>query len=150
MNSVSIVSRDMEEPAWLPKAEAFAQKVLAFLELDNWDLSLLFCGDEFIASLNEEYRRKAGPTDVLSFEQGDWYEDGNKRRFLAGDVVLCLDAMLRNADDFKVTPDEELKRLIVHGILHLSGMDHEGTEPEEPMLIRQEAMLKALAEERIL
>jgi probable rRNA maturation factor len=150
MNRVSIASRDMEEPAWLPKAEAFAQKVLALLELDNWDLSLLFCGEQFMASLNEEYRHKSGPTDVLSFEQGEWYEDGNKRRFLAGDVVLCLDAMLRNADDFKVTPDEELKRLVVHGILHLSGMDHEGTEADEPMLIRQEAMLKDLAEERIL
>jgi len=150
MNKVSVSSRDMDEPDWLAKAVAFAQSVLTLLQLDNWDLSLLFCGDEFMAALNEEYRRKAGSTDVLSFEQGEWYEDGNKHRFLAGDVVLCLDALYRNADDFKVTPDEELKRLIVHGILHLSGMDHAGTEPDEPMLIRQEAMLKALAEERIL
>jgi len=150
MNRINVSFRDMDEPDWLPKAEAFAQRALKLLQLDNWDLSLLFCGDEFMASLNEEYRRKAGPTDVLSFEQGEWYDVGNKHRFLAGDVVLCLDALYRNADDFKVTPDDELKRLILHGILHLSGMDHEGTEPGEPMLIRQEAMLKDLAEERIL
>jgi probable rRNA maturation factor len=150
MNKVSIAYRDMDEPLWLPKAEALALSALALLEVEDWDLSLLFCGDGFIASLNEEYRHKAGPTDVLSFEQGEWYEDGNKHRFLAGDVVLCLDAMFRNADEFSVSPDEELKRLIVHGILHLSGMDHAGAEPDEPMLIRQEAMLKALAEERIL
>lgn len=150
MNRINVSFRDMDEPDWLPKAEAFAQRALKLLQLDNWDLSLLFCRDEFMASLNEEYRRKEGPTDVLSFEQGEWYDDGNKHRFLAGDVVLCLDALYRNADDFKVTPDDELKRLILHGILHLSGMDHEGTEPGEPMLIRQEAMLKDLAEERIL
>ena len=151
MNAVAVGCRDMPEPAWLPALAVFADRVLARLGEDAWDLSIVLCGDAFIASLNREYRHKDGPTDVLSFEQGDWYDDdGAGRRFLAGDIVISLDALARNAEDFSVPEGEELKRLVVHGILHLSGLDHDGNDPGEPMLARQEALLITLAEERIL
>lgn len=149
MNAVSVSVRDLPEPEWLGRLASFADRAIAAIGEDAWDLSVVVCGDAFIASLNEEYRHKDGPTDVLSFEQGEWYEDEGERRFLAGDIVLSLDALARNAEDFSVPAGEELKRLVVHGILHLSGMDHETNEPGEPMLVRQETLLKALAEERI-
>ena len=150
MNAVTVDFRDIDEPAWLGKAEDFALEALKLLGVDAWDLSLLFCGDSFIAALNGEYRHKEGPTDVLSFEQREWYDAGSEKRFLAGDIVISLDALGRNADDFNVSAGDELKRLIVHGILHLSGLDHVGTDPAEPMLAEQEKMLQTLAEERIL
>lgn len=152
MNRISIDVRDVPEPAWLDRLESFALRALSMAGAEDWDLSLALCGDELIASLNAEYRGKEGPTDVLSFEQGEWFDDPELggRRFLAGDIVISLAALRRNAEEFSVAEDEELKRLVIHGILHLSGLDHEGTDPSEPMLAKQEDMLKSLAEERIL
>ncbi len=150
MNTVAIDVQELTEPAWLDRAAAFAVKVMAAAALDSWDLSLLFCGQDFIAGLNKEYRGKDGPTDVLSFSLGEWYESESGRRYMAGDVVVCPPILEKNAAEFGVTEDEELRRLIIHGILHLSGLDHQTNDSTEPMLARQEALLAALAEERIL
>ncbi|MBN2874200.1 MAG: rRNA maturation RNase YbeY [Spirochaetales bacterium] len=117
--------------------------------LSDWDLSLLFCDEAFIAELNLEYRGKEGPTDVLSFGLGEWVDGENGRRYIAGDVVLCPSVMAANAADFGVSEDEELRRLVLHGILHLSGLDHETNEASEPMLMRQESLLATLSEETI-
>lgn len=149
MNAVAVDYRDMEEPAWLERAAAFAVRAMDGLELEDWDLSLYFCGEAFMAGLNAEYRGKDGPTDVLSFSLGEWRDGENGRRYIAGDVVICLGVMERNAAEYGATRDEELKRLIAHGVLHLSGMDHGTNEPDEPMLARQEALLSTLAEETI-
>lgn len=149
MNSVAIDWRDIPEPAWLDRAAAFATKVVDAACLDGWDLSILLCGEEFMAGLNREYRGKEGSTDVLSFELGDWVDGENGRRYMAGDVVLCFDVLARNAASFGVSEDEELRRLIIHGVLHLAGMDHESNSPDEPMLARQEYLLGLLAEEKI-
>ncbi len=149
MNSVAVDCRGMPEPSWLQKAAAFAVKAMDAAGAESWDLSLVFCGEEFMAGLNSEYRGKDGPTDVLSFTLGEWLEGENGRRYIAGDVVICTGVMSRNAACFGVSENEELKRLIVHGVLHLAGMDHETNGREEPMLSRQEAILSALPEDTI-
>jgi probable rRNA maturation factor len=149
MNQVSVDIQGVREPVWLDQAEKFIGRVLDYLGHDLWDLSVVFCDDAFISTLNQEYRHKEGPTDVLSFDQGEWYEGENGRRYLAGDVVLSLDTLARNALEFGVSEDEELRRLLVHGILHLSGADHGTNEAVEPMLIEQESILASLSEERI-
>jgi probable rRNA maturation factor len=149
MNQVSLAIQGVREPGWIDRAEQFILQVLDKLELDLWDLSIVLCDDAFISGLNQEYRHMEGPTDVLSFEQGEWYEGENGRRYLAGDVVLSLDTLARNAHEFGVSQDEELRRLLVHGVLHLCGRDHGTNEADEPMLIEQESILASLAEERI-
>lgn len=149
MNRVSIDWRDIDEPAWLAKAERFADKALLSLGKDNWDLSLLFCADEFIRALNRDYRNKDEATDVLSFSMADTIEEEGRTVFIAGDIVISIPTMERNAEEFGVGADEELKRLIVHGILHLSGMDHEDNSPNQPMLIEQEVLLKSFEGEKI-
>jgi len=150
MNRVSIDWRDIDEPAWLAKAERFADRALISLGKDNWDLSLLFCADEFIRALNREYRNKDETTDVLSFSMADTIEEEGRTVFIAGDIVISIPALERNAEEFGVGTDEELKRLIVHGILHLSGMDHGDNSPNQPMLIEQETLLKSFEGEKIL
>jgi probable rRNA maturation factor len=149
MNLVESACRGLQDPSWLAGAEAFALKVLDVLGLDGWDLSLLFCDEAFITDLNREYRDKDEATDVLSFALGEWYESENGRRYMAGDVVVCPAAMSRNAHAFGVSEDEETRRLIVHGILHLSGLDHATNDQGEPMLVRQEELMSGLSEERI-
>ncbi len=144
MNTVSIDWRDIEEPAWLGRAESFARGALEALGKDNWVLSLLFCGDDFIRILNRDYRGKDEATDVLSFCMGDTVEEEGRSLFLAGDIVISLPALARNAVEFSVPEDEELRRLIVHGILHLSGLDHGDNDPTQPMLLEQERLLSSI------
>lgn len=140
----------MRSPAWLDAVEPFARKILARLDIEGWELSFLFCGDDFIRKLNLQYRDIDAPTDVLSFEQGDEYiDDDDATWFNAGDVVISIPALGRNAVDFDVTRDEELKRLIIHGILHLDGMDHADNSPEQEMLQFQEHLLAGFAAETV-
>ncbi len=150
MNEVSIECRDIGEPPWRPSAEAFALKTMERLGLRDWSLSVLLCGDEFIQRLNNEYRGKDEATDVLSFSMGATLEAEGRKRYIAGDIVISVPAMERNAAEFGVEADEELKRLFVHGILHLSGRDHENNDDTQPMLVEQESILTALQGEHIL
>jgi len=65
-------------------------------------------------------------------------------------MAVSLETMTANAAYFNVTPDEELKRLLIHGVLHLDGMDHKTNGPAEPMLRLQEEILADLAGENII
>ena len=122
----------------------FMLKVLDVLGKDKWEISLLFTGDAFIQKLNKEYRGKDEPTDVLSFAQLDNKEAFPSKggRFYAGDIVISMETLAKNASYFGTSMNEELKRLLVHGILHLSGLDHENNNPDQPMLVKQENILK--------
>jgi probable rRNA maturation factor len=146
MNEVEISVEGIGTPPWLEKAREFALAVLSRQGKSGWDLSILICDDAFIRGLNRQYRDRDEGTDVLSFEQGDSYKgpDGDER-FLAGDIVISLDALARNAEEFGISRDEELRRLITHGILHLSGMDHEDNDPARAMLVLQEEILRGIA-----
>jgi probable rRNA maturation factor len=151
MNIVEAGFRDMTEPPWLESAEAFALEVLTRLEKQGWELSLLFCRDSFITELNRSYRSKDEPTDVLSFAQGETYiDESGTSRYLAGDIIISLETLERHSEAFAVSPDEELRRLITHGILHLAGQDHEDNDPSRPMLLFQETLMEALRDKRIL
>ena len=142
MNTIAITWQDIPEPKWGAQILPFLETVLTQLEYTNWDLSVVFCRDAFIHELNKTYRQIDSPTDVLSFEQGDEYDDEDGTlRFNAGDIVISLDSLRSNAETFNVAMNEELKRLLIHGILHLSGMDHSDNDPQQEMLQLQEKIL---------
>jgi probable rRNA maturation factor len=69
---------------------------------------------------------------------------------LPGDIVISLESLAENSGYFHVSQDEELRRLLIHGILHLDGYDHDTNEGTEPMLQLQERLLAELAGEYIL
>ena len=140
MNRVFFRAEALPLPPWTKKAGDFVKKVLKTLKFTNWEVSVLFCDNKYIKSLNAQYRNKDEPTDVLSFNLGE-IVDG---RYLAGDIVVSLEAVNENARFFKVSEDEELRRLLVHGILHLSGEDHATNKAEESMLKTQEEILARL------
>ena len=150
MNRVLFRAEELPLPLWTNEARAYVRKVLAVLGLDNWELSVLFCNNRYIKTLNAQYRNRDEPTDVLSFSLGE--EPGRAGAagtetgpYLAGDIVISLDALKENAQFFEVPEEEELRRLLVHGILHLAGEDHASNEAEEPMLKKQEEILRTLA-----
>jgi probable rRNA maturation factor len=126
-------------------AEDFAAQVLKFLEIDDWELSLLYCDDAFIQTLNREFRKKDYPTDVLSFAAEEDLRN-EKGQLVAGDIIISLQAVTRNCEEFDEEFTKEVKRLIIHGILHLAGHDHESNDENEPMLKYQEEILEKLGE----
>ena len=101
-----------------------AQRVLRALDLGASELSLSLLDDEAMARLNERYRGKRGPTDVLSFSlmEGAYNE---LRGGMLGDVIVSLDTAARQAKRGRRSLDEEVLRLVIHGTLHLLGHDHQ-------------------------
>ena len=146
MNSIRIRAEDIPLPAWSKRAAAFCKKTLRKLSLDNYELSVVFCSNGFISELNRRFRAKDEPTDILSFSQDEGGSfpghGGGEEAELIGDMVISLDKLAANSRDFAVSEHEELKRLLVHGILHLAGENHEGCNPEQPMLVWQEEILR--------
>ena len=150
-NRIAVDSEEgMQVPSWIEKVSPFMEKVLDRLDIVNWVLSVLFCTDAFIAKLNSQYRNIDGPTDVLSFEQGDEYiDDSDVTWFNAGDIVISLETLDKNCEQFEVSRNDELKRLLVHGILHLDGMDHSDNSPEQDMHQFQEHMVAGHNDETV-
>ena len=114
---------------------------------ESGDFSVHFISDDEMRELNREYRGKDEPTDILTFAlcDGESFPEVEGEEKELGDIFISLDSMMRNASAFSVAEDEELRRLLVHGILHLRGMDH-GTNDfaAEPMLIEQERLMREL------
>lgn len=157
MNRIYIsMQEEVAEPDWLGNAEAFVSKVMDILKFDGEEVSILFCNDKYIQELNKAYRDIDAPTDVLSFENDEEYEDEEGIWKCAGDIAISLDTLPVNAKYFEETENDELKRLLVHGLLHLNGYDHgeehieKGVEPEGEMLVLQEKILRDLKDEKII
>ncbi len=109
------------------------------------ELSISFIDDAAIAQLNERYRGKQGPTDVLSFECDDIADactDTERVEVLTlGDIVIAPDVATRQASEFGTTFEEEISLLIVHGILHLCGYDHIQDDEARVMEAREDVIL---------
>ena len=144
------------EPPWLEHCRRFVAAALRERGAGDWELSILFCDDAFMRDLNRRYRGLETPTDVLSFPQlpsesaGAVAPAGGAERGtrVAGDIVISLDTLARNADREGESRETELKRLLIHGMLHLQGLDH----PEEgasEMQRLQEGLLERLRKKRI-
>lgn len=134
--------------------EAVLAKVLELVGKDSCELSCSFVSERAMRDLNASYRDKDESTDILSFVQSDgdtgfdFPLDGDAPELL-GDIIISLDDMEKNCEFFSVTPSQELSRLLVHGVLHLVGWDHATNEMDEPMLIKQEELLKIVEKESI-
>jgi len=99
-------------------AESYGKKV--------GEIAYIFCSDEKILEVNRTYLEHDYYTDIITFD----YTEGNK---IAGDLFISLDTVATNADQFKSSFQEELHRVIIHGILHLCGMDDKGPGEREQM-----------------
>jgi probable rRNA maturation factor len=139
---IGITVEGVKVPPWRPRLAAFCATVVRTLGLEGSDLSILLCGDARMTELNARYRAIARPTDVLSFSR-------RAAGGLAGDLAISLETLERNAAAYGVSQDEELRRLAIHGILHLAGMDH-GRGKGRTMMRAQSRLLKQLEGERII
>ena len=150
------VQEGIREPEWLDAAQKFIEIAASALNFDGEEISVLFCNDEYIQELNKSYRNIDAPTDVLSFENDETYEDEEGKWKCVGDIAISLETLPVNAEYFNEDANAELKRLLVHGLLHLNGMDHgeehiqAGVAPQCQMLVLQENILEKLKDEIII
>ena len=107
------------------------------------ELSILLADDPTVHELNRTYRDTDAPTDVLSFAQseGDEFAQPEGAARHLGDVVISLDTARRQAVEYKLALQDEVAHLLVHGILHLLGYDHEQPEDAAAMRLQEDRVL---------
>lgn len=114
------------------------------LEKKEVELSILITDDIEIQELNKNYRDKDKPTDVLSFSQVEGESLLLGANLPLGDIVISYDTALRQAESLAVSIEQEIARLLVHGLLHLIGYDHENVSEDEAKLMfsREDELLR--------
>ena len=117
-------------------------------EISNWlskviqsenkkegDINYIFCDDEYLVEINQQYLDHDTLTDIISFD----YSVGNE---LHGDVFISIERVQENAEDYNVTFDEELKRVIIHGVLHYCGYKDKSEEEVVVMRNKEDEKIK--------
>jgi rRNA maturation RNase YbeY len=133
-----MISFNYETDFELGNEEAFENwisRVISSEEKKEGEINFIFCDDEYLHKLNVEYLEHDTLTDVISFD----YSVGNE---LHGDVYISTERVADNAMDFNVTFEEEIKRVIIHGILHYCGYKDKSDTEEALMRSKEEEKIK--------
>jgi probable rRNA maturation factor len=156
---VFVANEQGDHPVDAPRWARLAEAVLEEEDLrGDAELSVLFVDEPYIADLNQRFLGKQGPTDVLAFpideeplESGRSPDSGGTGPGMApepedmpvllGDIYICPAVAHRNAADHAGSYEDELALLVVHGLLHLMGMDHQDAEQAEEMEAKERELL---------
>jgi probable rRNA maturation factor len=137
---------------------ADARALMAAAELPDCELSLSLVSDRAIRELNRNYRGIDSATDVLSFSQieqagvapADPHSVTNDPALTLGDVVISIDTALAQARELRTQPAARIRRLLIHGFLHLLGYDHERSAAEaRKMFARERALADKISKDKI-
>jgi len=101
------------------------------------EIAYIFCTDERILEVNNQFLKHDYFTDIITFD----YSEGN---IISGDIFISLDTVKSNAEDFGVTFEMELQRILIHGILHLCGQDDKTPESRKEMTRKENMALDKL------
>jgi probable rRNA maturation factor len=110
-------------------------KVISSENKDEGEINYIFCDDDYLIELNQQYLDHDTLTDIISFD----YSEGNN---LHGDIFISVERVRENAVDFNVHFEEELKRVLVHGVLHYCGYKDKSEEDENLMRQKEEEKMK--------
>ena len=112
-----MISFNYESDFILDQEEHFASWIETIIMSENktlGEISYIFCNDEYLHNINMQYLNHDTLTDIISFD----YTEGD---VISGDIFVSIERVKDNAIDFKVTFEEELKRVLAHGVLHYCG-----------------------------
>ena len=126
---IEIVNRQRKVPVDPEKWQHFTSRALKATPAEAASVTIAFISDRQMRELNRQWRGKTGTTDVLSFPAGE-DEFANPAGSNLGDVVISAEQAARQAKEHELTLDEEIAQLILHGLLHLCGYDHETDDGE--------------------
>ncbi len=135
---VEIVRRDAGKKHPAAKLKRVAATILKLLKENHAELSVALIGNGEMRKLNARYRKKDYPTDVLSFPAAQDMPDGVR---LLGDVIISVDKAKEQAKERGRSLDEEMTTLLIHGVLHLLGYDHERSAKDARIMGRLEKRL---------
>lgn len=149
------VADEQSEPVDLPVIRSLAEEVVrAEGYPDDSEVTLLLVSDEEMASYNKRFLDRDGPTDVLAFPVED-LEPGvvpeievNAPPLLLGDIIVAPSYIHRQASDLGVSFEDEISLMVVHGILHLLGYDHQDDAEAESMESREREILASAGKVR--
>ena len=133
-----MISFNYENEFELQNEDQIATWISAVILSENkneGDINYIFCDDEYLLNLNEQYLDHDTLTDIISFD----YSVGNE---LHGDIFISVERVRENAQDFNVTFEEELKRVLVHGVLHYCGYKDKSEEDEQLMRSKEDEKIK--------
>ncbi|MEO1513971.1 MAG: rRNA maturation RNase YbeY [Bacteroidota bacterium] len=116
--------------AWLTKVAAQENKEIS-------TLNVIFCSDDYLHQINVEYLQHDTLTDVISFPYSDI--------IVEGDIFISIDRIADNAKEYGVSFEQELRRVIVHGTLHLIGFDDKSAEDKQKMTQMEDRYLAIFA-----
>lgn len=101
-------------------------------ENKSWgEISYIFCDDEYLLEINKQYLNHDYYTDIISF-------DYTENEVVSGDIFISIDRVKENALDYGVSFDNELKRVVVHGVLHFCGYKDKSQDEEGMMRLKEE------------
>ena len=133
-----MISFNYESDFILDQEEHFAswiENIITSESKNVGEISYVFCDDDYLHAINMQYLNHDTLTDIISFD----YSVGNE---LHGDVFISVERVVENAQDFDVTFEEELRRVLVHGILHYCGYKDKNEEDENLMRRKEEEKMK--------
>ena len=120
---VEVVNRQRKVKVDCNRWQAFSEKALAIVSASSDGVTIAFVSDRAMSELNRMWRGKRGTTDVLSFPaEQDEFEVSEGPSL--GDVVISVEQAARQAKDNRMSLDDEIAQLILHGMIHLCGYDH--------------------------
>jgi probable rRNA maturation factor len=127
----------------IKKVQKKAKAILSALECPDGELSIVLVDDSAMAQLNQQYLHRQGPTNVIAFpmREGE-FADVNAQ--LLGDVVISLDTCRRESRADGIAFERRLEELLIHGILHLFGYDHEDSSERADRMEQKSNELLAL------
>ena len=123
----------------LDKLRETAQKALPQTNMENLRLNLILADDAYITNLNHKFRGRDWPTDVLSFPFPE--QELPTEEKIWGGIYISVDRAATQARDYGVRLEDEVRRLIIHGILHLLGYDHQSDEEARQMREKEDQLL---------
>ncbi|MDD2190946.1 MAG: rRNA maturation RNase YbeY [Bacteroidales bacterium] len=119
------------------KIKAWIKSVVEKRGMKVGDISYIFCKDEYLLDINQNYLNHDDFTDIISFD----YSDKDK---VAGDLFISVERVMENAQNLNQEFEQELYRVIIHGVLHLLGFKDKTKAQEKEMRKAEEECLKSL------
>jgi probable rRNA maturation factor len=126
---IEVINRQRKRPIDCERWQAFTARSLKLAPASDADVTVVFVSDRAMREINRQWRGKRGTTDVLSFpaNQDEFEKVGGLN---LGDILISIDQAARQAKEHELSFENEIAQLILHGLLHLSGYDHETDQGE--------------------
>ena len=119
------------------RLENWIETIAADKGFEIGEINYIFCDDDYLLKLNREFLQHDTLTDIISF-------DNSMGKLISGDIFISVERVSDNAKDFKVSFDEELHRVMIHGVLHYMGYKDKSEEDEKEMRHQENLALEEL------